>query len=366
MASPPRVRALREARGLSQLALAERSGLSRQSLGAIEAGRAVPGVDVALRVAGALGCAVEELFGAAPAEAALEVELAGRAATERMALARIRERWVGLPLGGDGLRSAADALLVRARGRRATVSPLRPPAEARDNLALMGCATGLGLLADHLHGRRGAGRYLWFPSSSGAALRALAHGHTHVAGVHSVGGEGGTDANVSAVERCAGHGAVVLVTLARWEAGLLTRPDDGRVRSIADVTRPGLRLVVREEGAGARQLLEQRLRGAGAPPGVVRDAALVASGHLDVARVVAMGVADVGLATRDAALAFGLRFVPLAEERYDLVVPRPLMSDPRIERLLDALVSQPGRRDLESLGYDMSSAGRRVAEVVAA
>lgn len=361
-----RVRELREARGLSQVALAGAASLTRQSIGAIEAGRAIPAVDVALRIARALDRQVEELFGPAEDTPALEAELAGEPATSRLGLALVRERWVGLPLTGDGLWAAADALVVKARGRRAIVAPLRPLGESRDNLALMGCATGLGLLTDRLHGRCGTGRYLWLPTSSGAALRALASGHTHLAGVHGVANGGETDSNVAAVTRSVGREALVLITLARWEAGLLTRSDDERVHSVADVTAPGVRLVVREKGAGARRLLEQKLRAAGAPLAVVSAARLVARGHLDVARAVAMGAADVGVATRDAALALGLRFVPLAEERYDLVIPQPLMTDARVERLLDVLVSQASRRELDSLGYDVANAGSRVAEVPAA
>lgn len=362
MAQPNRVRELREARGLSQVALAERARLSRQSVGAIEAGRAIPAVDVALRIARALDCQVEALFGPSGDPLTVDVELAADAVTARLALAFVRDRWVGLPLAGDGFREAADALLVKARGRRAAVTPLRPAAESRDTLVLMGCATGLGVLTGRLHGRRGAGRYLWRPSSSGAALRALADGFTHLAGVHSA-IEGDADGNVAMARRGAGREAVTLVTLARWEAGLLTRADDHRVRSIAEVTSPGVRLVVREKGAGAQKLLEQRLRAAGLPLAAVRAATLVAAGHADVARLVALGAADVGVAARDAALAFGLRFLPLAEERVDLVIPRPLLGDARVERLLDLLVSQPGRRELEALGYDVSGVGRRVAEV---
>lgn len=362
MGAVPRVKEARAERGLSQLALAAAARLTRQSLGAIEAGRAIPGVDVALRIARALDRRVEELFDPAEVVPTLDVELAGAPATPRIALARVRGRWVGLPLGGDGLRTAADALIVTGRGRRADVTPLRPLAEPRGNLVVMGCATGLGLLADRLRARGAAGRCLWLPSSSGAALRALARGHTHVAGVHGT-ADASKDTNIETARRAAGREALALVTLARWEAGLLARSDDVRVRSVTDLTARGVRLVVRERGAGARQLLEQRLRAAGADPAILRSAPLVAAGHLDVARAVAMGAADTGVATRDAALAFGLRFVPLAEERYDLVIPRPLMCDARVERLLDVLASRAGRRELESLGYDVSAAGRRVAEV---
>jgi len=367
VAAPNRVREVREARGLSQVALAERACLTRQSVGAIEAGRATPAVDVALRLARALDSQVEDLFGAPEGTPPLEVELASDAAASgsRLALALVRERWIGVSLARDGVRTAADALVVKARGRGATVTPLRALAEARDHFVLMGCATGLGVLADRLSGPRAAGRFLWVPSSSGAALRGLANGHTHVAGVHWVGSGGTADANVEAVRRTARE-ALVLVTLARWEAGLLTRPDDDRVRSVTEVGAPGVRLAAREKGSGARHLLEQQLRAAGLSLDVTRAAPFVASGHLDVARAVSMGAADVGVATRDVALTFGLRFLPLAEERYDLVIPKPLMTDPRVERLLDGLVAQATRRELDALGYDVSKAGDRVAEVRAA
>lgn len=206
---------------------------------------------------------------------------------------------------------------------------------------------------------------LWVSSSSGAALRALANGLTHVAGVHSV-SDSGADASVEAVRSAGLRESVALVTLARWAAGLLTRSDDGRVRGVADLSATNVRLVAREKGAGARHLLEQQLRAAGESVDVVRSARLIASGHINVARAIAMGAGDVGLATRDAALAFGLRFLPLAEERYDLVVPQSLVTDPRITHLFDVLASHAGRRDLESLGYHVSSAGKRVAEVKAA
>jgi putative molybdopterin biosynthesis protein len=74
-----------------------------------------------------------------------------------------------------------------------------------------------------------------------------------------------------------------------------------------------------------------------------------------------MGAADGGIASHDAALAFGLEFQPLSEERYDLVLPEAELEDPRLQRLLDELTTQPFRRELESLGYDARPTGERVA-----
>lgn len=361
-----RVREQREAHGLSQIALAERSSLTRQSIGAIEAGRAVPGVDVALRIARALDCQVEELFGAGVESNVVATEPSSPCLTARVAMAHIAGRWVSLPLGEDGIRISADGIVAHQRRDQVEVEPLRPPAEARDNVVLMGCAGGLGLLADRLNSRRGPGRFLWLPRSSTAALDALAKGHTHLAGVHLVDAETG-EANVASVRRIASAEPILLVTLARWEAGLVLREGDvKRIRGAADLGRPGLRLVGREPGAGAQQVLERTMGAAGYPLVLAQRPHLRAHSHLDVARAVAMGAADTGVATRDVAMAFGLGFVALAEERYDLALPLAALADPRVARLLDVLVSAGFRRELSVLGYDVRDSGERVAEVRAA
>lgn len=366
LGAPNRVREQREARGLSQAALAERTRLTRQSISAIEAGRATPAVDVALRIAGVLDCRVEDLFGAPKVSELLPTEPAAARLGERVALAHLAGRWVSHPLGEDGLRLSADGVASETRAATTLVEPLRSPAEARANVVMMGCAAGLGVLADRLNARPGPGRFLWLSRSSTAALEALARGHIHVAGVHLVDPKTG-EANVADVRRIACAEPITLVTLARWEAGLVLRPGDARrIRSAADLAQPGLRLVTREPGAGAQRLLEREVRAAGYPLSLIRSPHLQASGHLDVARAVAMGAADTGVATRDAALAFGLCFVTLAEERYDLALPASALADARLARLCDVLASAGFRRELSVLGYDVRGSGERVAEVHAA
>lgn len=341
---------------MSQQALAEAAALSRQSVGAIEAGRSTPAVDVALRLARALDCRVEELFGAGDVDR-LAVEAAAPL-TGRVALAHVGGRWVAHPL--DDLRLSADALAVPARRGRLEVELVRSAAEARANLVIMGCAAALGLLADRLNARPGAGRFVWLPRASTPALVALAAGHAHLAGVHLVDDATG-EANVPDVRRHTG--AVALVTLARWEAGLVAAAGNPKkIRGAADLGRRGLRLVTREPGSGARRLLDRELGRAGTG---VAARQLQARGHLEVASAVAIGAADVGVATRDAALAHGLHFVPLAEERYDLVIPRALADDPRIVRMLDAMTAAAFRRELAALGYDTRPCGERVAELAA-
>lgn len=380
-----RARAAREALGLSQSALAAATQLSRQSIGAIEAGRAVPAVDVALRIAAALQRSVEELFGVPAVAASLVTELteapvAAQAPTQlagRVALAHIGGRWLSYPLHADAARLSADALMTAppaaaprrtrsARARPLSVTPVRPLQELRGNLVLMGCALGLGLLADRLNSRPGLGRCLWLTRSSSEALAALDQEHVHVAGVHLTDVRTGQP-SLADVRRLAGSQALSVITLARWEAGLLAAAGNPKqLRSAADLGRRGLRCVVRETGSGARRLLERELGRAGLPRELASAGPLHASGHLQVAQAVAMGAADTGVATRDAALAYGLHFVPLAEERYDLVIPQALLADARVQRLLDTLSTAHCRQELAALGYDLRSCGERVAELTAA
>jgi molybdate-binding protein len=89
----------------------------------------------------------------------------------------------------------------------------------------------------------------------------------------------------------------------------------------------------------------------------------VARGHRAVAQMVAMGVGDVGVATRSAAASFGLHFEPLAEARFDLVFPATLASDGRVQALLDCLSSTRFRQDLGGMpGYRTAHTGETVAE----
>lgn len=358
-----RVREQRDARGISQMDLAERSGLTRQSIGAIESGKATPAVDVALRIARALDCQVEDLFGQTTAPELLLAERDTSGSSSRAMVARVAGRWVAYPMTGDAITSAADGLVAEEDERRVRLEPLRTAAELQQNLVTMGCAAGLGLLADRLNSRPGAGRFLWFSRSSTSALAALAEQRTHIAGVHLVDEDTG-EANIAAVKRTGCVEPVVLITLARWEAGFVSRRKEAdRIESPSDLGRPGLRVVGRETGAGAQQLLERTVRDQRLPLDLARRPLFRVGGHLDVARAVAIGAADTGVATRDAALAFGLSFLSLAEERYDLAVPRSALVDGRVQRLLNVLVSGEFRRELAAIGYDIRAAGDRVAEI---
>src|SRR5439155_613234 len=95
--------------------------------------------------------------------------------------------------------------------------------------------------------------------------------------------------------------------------------------------------------------------------GASSDAALqtLARGHAQVAQAVAMGAADAGVVARSAAVAHGLDFVPLSEERFDLVFPKEWSGDARAGRIVETLEGRAFRRELASLGgYDTRRSGQ--------
>jgi len=349
-----RVRSRREQLQLAQQDLAALAGVSRQALGAIESGRSAPSVDVAVRIASALGVTVEALFGE---ESSWAVPIAGAesAPSGRCVVAMCRGRWIAQPLGEREHDVAADGVLARG-GRR--VRLFRPPAVAEENVLVMGCAPVLGILSDRLNAERGPGRFVWLPNRSHVGLQALIAGETHIAGLH-VTDERGREANTTRVKERALSLKVTLITLGHWEVGLVVGKGNPKgIRRASDVRRRGLRLVNRESGASPRLVLERRLSAEGSGPPA--DAATV-TGHRDVARVVASGAADVGPAVRDVAIGFGLDFVSFAEERFDLALSTELLSSPRIQRMLDTLSSTRARAELSALGYDTRETGNRVA-----
>jgi len=361
-----RVREMRDARGLSQTALCAAVGLTRQSVHAIESGRALPAVDVALRLARALECRVEDLFGGVEDEACIAAEPVGKVVPGRVSLSHIGGRWLSYSLAREGTAHSADAIVGRKLHAGVEVELLRPMAEARENVVLMGCAPALGLLADRLNARSASGRYLWLTRSSTSALSALDRRQTHLAGVHLVDSKTG-EANLPDVRRLRSKRPLVVITLASWEAGFVTLPGNPKaISEVGQLARKGLRFAAREQGSGARRLLDRELSRAGLPAELARDALIQATGHMEVAHAVALGAADAGIATRDAALALGLGFVPLAQERYDVVVARDELSDPRFVRLFEVMTCASFRRELCALGYDVAQCGDRVAEVLAA
>ena len=118
----------------------------------------------------------------------------------------------------------------------------------------------------------------------------------------------------------------------------------------------------RDSGSEARRVLDRELAGHGIDPGQLPGYDTAAAGHLEVAAAIAAGVADVGVASEPAALAYALAFVPLAQERFDLVIPAAHAGSREVQAMVRALSSPWLLDQLASLpGYDASRCGEHLA-----
>lgn len=370
------VKATRQRLGLQQQDLAEAIGVSRQTLSLIEAGETVPSTQIALALARELRCRVEDLFSLRSDGQVIEAEFVGEmdpgngnkdARKKRVSLGWVADRWVARPLDTDeslALGTPADGIAsvsADKRHTRARVRPLRDLDSLQRNLLVAGCDPALGVLGRHLEERFHGPRLHWIEKASRPALEELAGKRVHIAGMHLAGPSGAGD-NVSAVRDRFGTESMVLVTLASWEQGFVSRREH-KYDSVADLDRKGTRIIAREAGAGAQELLESAYRKAGRAWRHDTPVA-IARGHRAVAQMVAMGMGDVGVSTRSAAASFGLHFEPLAEARFDLVFPAALAGQAQVVALLDCMSSTRFRQDIAGItGYQTARTGVAQTEV---
>jgi putative molybdopterin biosynthesis protein len=360
-ASGARLRSARQARGFSQYQLARMAGVSRQAVSAVEAGQSDPSLRVALTLGRALGLTVEELFGPAMPEPPVPVRALAPLGGEgsRVSLAPIGEEFVALPLLGA---TATRAGFTPAGGRVSGPQQVVPLGPHRTTLLVAGCDPALPLLELPLSLLDPPVEFLWWPCASQEALSLAAAGLVHAAGAHLRGQSG--DYNTGAAREILRDGADVIGFCA-WREGLvLRRGHAGLVGDVAGVVSANLRLVNREPGAEARRVLDRELARLGISGPGLAGYDTTATGHLEVAAAIAAGLADVGVASEPAALAYGLAFVPLTAERFDLVIPAGLTGTREVQGLLRVLSSSWLLGQLASLpGYDVAQCGERIASL---
>lgn len=332
--------ALRRSRresGLTQAELAERAGVSRQLVAAVEAGRHVPGVDAALRLAAALGSSVEELFtsGAPPAMAVLDQPLPEG---ELVRLGRVGERLVASPLPDHG---TAGSVWAKPDGVHRGGQVQELPGAAVAGAVVAGCEPAFGLAERMLEGL-GPRSLLTVPASTGSALRALARGTVHAAVVHGP------------PRRLPPPPVVVTrVHVARWRVGL-AGPAPNRRPSLEATLDAGRPVVQRDPQAASQQAFERAREALGArrpTPGPV------ATGHLDAARM-ASTLGTAAVTTEAAARAFGLAFAALEEHTVELWVDRRWLEQPGVAALVELLGSAAFTDRMAQFGgYDLAACG---------
>jgi len=367
-----RLREKRQASGFSQKQLANMAAITRQAVAAVESNQYFPATSVALQLARALQCRVEDLFSIKSGGEIVDGELLGSIPKGgdkiRARVTRVGDRWLVRSLDGGGeltsLTASADGLIV---GRDPTsnhvkVRLLKDRETVRRQVVLGGCDPAMFLAAEHFKQYDKENLVPCLMGNS-LALAALRRGEVHAAGVHLVDERSGAW-NLPNLKRDLGGLNCTVVTFAHWEEGIIVRQGNPKkLRAVADFARPAVTIINREKGSGARRLLEREMRSAGIPSARVKGYGHEVLSHLEVASNVKAGLADAGVGVRAAATICGLDFIPLQRERYDLVIPKAHYESLQgLRTLLDLIVSKPFQDELEALGgYDTRDTGKLVA-----
>lgn len=236
---------------------------------------------------------------------------------------------------------------------------LLPDAGERGLIVIVGSDDlGLDLLAAEVRADATAPDVLTLPMGSLEGLITLHQGQGNLAGCHLRDPETG-EFNLPYARRLFPGRSLTLVTLAHREQGLLVAPGNPlHITSIAAAASQGATLVNRNAGSGTRLLLDRLVAEAGLPAQALRGYFNEVLTHSDVARCVRDGVADVGLGIQAAAVRYGLDFVPLEEERYDLLIPDEEYDSRLLAPLLSHLQGATFRHTLSALpGYSARHLG---------
>jgi molybdate-binding protein/DNA-binding transcriptional regulator YhcF (GntR family) len=197
-----------------------------------------------------------------------------------------------------------------------------------------------------------------FAGSLGGLI-ALAEHKADVAGSHLWDGDSDTY-NAAFVRRLLPGQRTALITLAHRRLGLILAPGNPlNITGLPDLAALHLRFINRQAGAGTRVWLDAQLCRMGIASQQIAGYGEQVMTHTEVARAVSEGRADTGLGIEAAALAYGLDFLFLTSERYDLVIPATAWTSEPIQRLVAWLSGESARALLGGLaGYDLSETGR--------
>ena len=263
-----------------------------------------------------------------------------------------------------------DAYIARSRHEHSTApvqridthsTLLTPEAQKEPELILSGQDVLLDILASYLHQKNvNAGRtYL----SSFEGLLALYQGKVQAAACHLFDGK---ECNASFVRSLMPGVPAVLVNLSyRTQGFYVYKGNPRKIKDWEDLRRADISILNRRVGSSSRILLDTQLKALGIPAAQVRGYDRIMRSHLTMAAAIAEGDADLAIGTERVSRQIeDLDFIPLLEERFDLVLRKDSMENPAIIKLLEILSSPVFHREVASFsGNDYRDLGKIIMEV---
>ncbi len=196
-------------------------------------------------------------------------------------------------------------------------------------------------------------------SGSQGGLEALARGGVDIAGSHLLDEDSG-EYNLAHMRALLPGIPAAAVTLAHRRVGLLLAPGNPLgIHALPDLAEPQVRFINRQPGSGTRVWLDSALKAAGISPAQINGYAQERATHSEVAAAVANGQADAAIGLEAAARSYGLDFIFLTRERYDLIVRAGLLNQPALLALIAWLKSPAAGEVFARLGgYEWEESGK--------
>jgi putative molybdopterin biosynthesis protein len=193
-------------------------------------------------------------------------------------------------------------------------------------------------------------------------LIALENNQAEFAGCH-LWDEATDSYNIPFIQKLLPGKKLEVITLATRTMGLMVAPGNpSKILSLEDIAKPGIRFINRQDGSGIRVWFDAHLRQKGISSIDIEGYDREVSTHSDVALDIAEKKADVGLGLEASAVQYGLDFIPLTQEQYDLVFPDSILTHPAVSPLLDWLTSSAARNEISKLpGYKSDRTGNKIS-----
>lgn len=200
---------------------------------------------------------------------------------------------------------------------------------------------------------------LSLPVGSLDGLVNLRQGLCQISGSHILDETG--EYNTSTVRHLFPDRSVELVTLAHRTQGLLLAAGNPKgIKKISDIVRANIIFINRNAGSGTRLWIDAELKKQNIDPSLVNGYESSVKTHSEAAVLISQNKADVSIGLQAAAHQHGLDFIPLFEERYDLILPRE--NEKTLSPLLDYLQTSNFRNGLNLLtGYNASHSGEQIS-----
>jgi len=208
-------------------------------------------------------------------------------------------------------------------------------------------------------------RYTFSISNVGslAGLIALQNGNCHIAASHLLDPETG-EYNSSFIKKHFPELKIAALNLSHREQGLIVKKGNPLgIGNLEDLTNKKVTYINRQEGSGTRVLLDYRLKEYGIDPAGIPGYSRIAYTHMEVALEIFSGSADAGLGIFAVARQLDLDFIPLATERFDLIIPADYFTSKAIRTLRGVLGSEEFKANMTQMGgYDTKDTGKTVFE----